>query len=173
MILVSYDGSVDAQAAIDRAAQLMRGAEATVLTVWEPFMDLLARSGTLGAGMGVGVGMAGSYADSEKVDAANGEAALTNATEGAQRATAAGLVAQPRSESRRGDIANTILVAAAAVGADVIVMGTRGLGSVKSFLLGSVSHAVVQHADRPVLVVPSPALAERRRDRVDHDAPPA
>ena len=171
MILVSYDGSADAQAAIDRVAQLMPGAEATVLTVWEPFIDLLARSG--GLGMGVGVGMAGSYADSEKVDAANGEAALASATEGAQRATAAGLVAQPRPESRDGDIASTILVAAAAVGADVIVMGTRGLGSMKSFLLGSVSHAVVQHADRPVLVVPSPALAERRRDRVDHDAPPA
>lgn len=171
MILVSYDGSADAQAAIDRAAQLMPGAEATVLTVWEPFIDLLARSG--GLGVGVGVGMAGSYADSEKIDAANGEAALASATEGAQRATAAGLVAQPRSESRHGDIANTILVAAAAAGADVIVMGTRGLSGLKSFLLGSVSHAVVQHADRAVLVVPSSAVAERRRDRVDHDAAPA
>ena len=52
-------------------------------------------------------------------------------------------------------------------------MGTRGLSGVKSFLLGSVSHAVVQHADRAVLVVPSPELSERRRERVDHDAAPA
>lgn len=45
----------------------------------------------------------------------------------------------------------------------MIVLGTRGLGGVKSFLLGSVSHAVVQHADRPLLIVPSPDLAEQRR----------
>jgi nucleotide-binding universal stress UspA family protein len=169
MILVSYDGSADAQAAIDRLAQLMPGAEATVLTVWEPFMNSLARSGSLG------MGMAGTYAyaDSEKIDEATRVSALASATDGAQRATAAGLVAQPRAESRNGGIANTILVAAAEVDADVVVMGTRGLSGVKSFLLGSVSHAVVQHADRAVLVVPSPALAERRHDRVNHDAAPA
>jgi nucleotide-binding universal stress UspA family protein len=169
MILVSYDGSADAQAAIDRVAQLMPGAEAMVLTVWEPFIDTLARTGSLG----IGLGMAGSYPDGEDIDAASREAALTTAAEGAKRATAAGLVAEPRSVSRHGGIANTILAAASEEDADIIVMGTRGLGGVKSFLLGSVSHNVAQHADRAVLVVPAPALAERRRDWVDHEAPPA
>jgi hypothetical protein len=37
-------------------------------------------------------------------------------------------------------------------------------------LLGSVSHSVVQHADRAVLVVPSHNVAERRRRSVDRDA---
>jgi nucleotide-binding universal stress UspA family protein len=160
MILVSYDGSADAQAAIDRAAQIMPGAEVTVITVWEPFIDTMARSGSLGVGMA----MVGTYADSEKIDAASQEAALTSATEGAERAAAAGLAAQPRSEASHGAIANAILSAAAEVDADVIVTGTRGRGGVKSFLLGSVSHAIVQHADRAVMVVPSPGLAERRRD---------
>jgi hypothetical protein len=42
-----------------------------------------------------------------------------------------------------------------------MVLGARGLGGVGS-LLGSVSHRVLQHADRPVLVIPSEAVATRR-----------
>jgi nucleotide-binding universal stress UspA family protein len=164
MILVSYDGSADAQAAIDCAAHLMPGARATVLTVWEPFIDALTRSGAMG--IGAGMGMAGAVGDSEQFDAASRDAALAHAVEGAERASAAGLVAFPRSECRHGAVAATVLAAAADVGADVVVMGTRGRSGVKSFLLGSVSHAVVQHADVAVLVVPSPALAEHRRDQV-------
>jgi nucleotide-binding universal stress UspA family protein len=160
MILMSYDGSADAQAAIARAAKLMPGAEVTVLTVWEAYLDTLARSGS----MGFGLGMSGSYGDSEAIDAAAGEAALATATEGAQRATASGLVAHPRAVSQHGGVPSTILAEAAAVEADAIVMGTRGLSRVKSFLLGSISHEVVQHADRPVLVVPSPVIAQHRRD---------
>jgi nucleotide-binding universal stress UspA family protein len=43
-------------------------------------------------------------------------------------------------------------------------MGCRGLTALKSLLLGSVSHAVIQHADRTVIVVPSPAVAASRAD---------
>jgi len=168
MILLSYDGSADAQAAVDHAAQLMPGAETTVLTVWEPFIDTLARSGSPGLGMGVGI--AGSYAGYEGIDEDNRNAALASAGEGAQRATEAGLVATARAVRHHGGLANTILAAAAEIDADAIVMGTRGLSGVKSFLLGSVSHAVVHHADRPVLVVPSPALAGRRGEHIGHVA---
>jgi nucleotide-binding universal stress UspA family protein len=168
MILMSYDGSADAQAAIERAAKLMPGAEVTVLTVWEPYNDVLARSGS----MGFGLGMSGAYGDSEAAAAA-GEAALATATEGAQRATAAGLVAHPHATSHHGGIPGAILAEATAVDADAIVLGTRGLGGVKSFLLGSVSHQVVQHADRAVLVVPSPAIAQHRREWAGEEAVPA
>jgi|SRR5262245_9879871 len=42
----------------------------------------------------------------------------------------------------------------AADGADLIVLGSRGLGTVAGALLGSVTHHVVHHATRPVVVVP-------------------
>jgi nucleotide-binding universal stress UspA family protein len=48
-------------------------------------------------------------------------------------------------------------------------MGSRGLTGIKSRLLGSVSHAVVQHADRTVIIVPSPDVAgARERERAAH-----
>ncbi len=40
--------------------------------------------------------------------------------------------------------------------AELIVVGRRGLGTVRSLVLGSVSSYVVQHATCPVLVVPAP-----------------
>jgi nucleotide-binding universal stress UspA family protein len=168
MILISYDGSADAQAAIERAGQLMPGAEATILTVWETFIDSMARNGA----MGMGFGMTSGYglADSPAIDATTRDAAHATASEGAERAIAAGLVAVARVESRDADVAATILAVAAQEDADVVVMGTRGRGSVKAWLLGSVSHAVVQQSDRAVLVVPSPAHAAHRRDAAPGDA---
>ncbi len=40
--------------------------------------------------------------------------------------------------------------------AELVVVGRRGLGTVRSLVLGSVSGYVVQHANCPVLVVPTP-----------------
>jgi nucleotide-binding universal stress UspA family protein len=52
-----------------------------------------------------------------------------------------------------------------------IVMGSRGLTGVKSLLLGSVSHELIQHADRTVVVVPSPEVAgSRARALRDEDS---
>jgi nucleotide-binding universal stress UspA family protein len=163
MILVCYDGSVDAQAAIDRAGLLMPGSETTVLVVWETILETVTRNGSLGAGLGYIGGYSG-----EDADAAMEKAALDSATEGAERATAVGLLAQPRTAHRGGDIAGAILTVAADVDADVIVLGTRGLSGVKSLMLGSVSHAVLHHADRAVLVVPPPALAGQGHRWTDH-----
>jgi len=135
-----------------------------VLVIWETIMETMTRNGSLG----MGLGMVGGFDDDEKADAAIKQGALDTATEGTQRAAAAGLLAQPRIESRDGDVAAAILTAAADVDADLIVLGTRGRGGVKSLVLGSVSHAVVHHADRAVLVVPSAGLAEQRRRWTEH-----
>jgi nucleotide-binding universal stress UspA family protein len=94
-------------------------------------------------------------ADYEEIDAASEKLAGDRAREGAELASTAGLRASARDTSQTTTIAEAILAAANDVGAQVIVVGTRGLRGVKSLLLGSVSHGVVHHADVPVLVVPS------------------
>jgi len=43
------------------------------------------------------------------------------------------------------------------------VLGTRGITGIRSFFLGSVSHAVLQHADCPVVVVASAEISEHRK----------
>ena len=55
--------------------------------------------------------------------------------------------------SETGSPAVVILDFAESIEADLIVMGSRGLGVVKGVLLGSVSQYIVEQSDCPVLVV--------------------
>lgn len=68
-----------------------------------------------------------------------------------ERATAKGVVARPVSVP--GDPVLEVPAYAERMNADLIVIGSRGLGGVTSALLGSVSRGVLKHADRPVLIV--------------------
>jgi len=55
-------------------------------------------------------------------------------------------------ELYEGPEAESILKVAESRKADLIVMGTRGLGMLKSYLVGSVSRKVIHHALCPVMV---------------------
>jgi nucleotide-binding universal stress UspA family protein len=57
-----------------------------------------------------------------------------------------------------GDTASVILSMAKKESADLIIMGSRGLGTIKEHVLGSVSHQVATHAPCPTLIVKSPLM---------------
>jgi nucleotide-binding universal stress UspA family protein len=158
MILLCYDGSEDARAAINHAGELLGGQPATVLTIWEPFIEVLTHSA-------YGFGMTAGMVNIEEIDNANRDAAEVRAQEGAELARHAGLDAQSRADTRTTTVAEVILETARELNARAIVVGSRGLTGVKSLLLGSVSHRVIQHADRPVIVVPSAAVAAARAEQ--------
>ena len=152
-MLLCYDGSPDAEAAIEFAGELFPNGAATVLTVWDGLGEVLARTGA---------GMAGASLDFEAIDAESEQRAHELADAGVARAQGAGLEAKPLVARRNGTIWETILTQAARTAAEVIVTGSRGLTGVKALLLGSVSHAVLAHADLPVLVVPSAEVGPSR-----------
>jgi nucleotide-binding universal stress UspA family protein len=69
----------------------------------------------------------------------------------ATRARAAGVEAT--SHVSYGDVVTCILEAATVLQADMLVVGSRGLGSVSGATLGSVSQALVRRCPVPVTVV--------------------
>lgn len=78
-----------------------------------------------------------------------GEHIVQSAKERAKRAGAG----EVREHVLVGDVADGILDTAADLGAEMIVMGSRGLGRVRGVLLGSVSQKVLHHAACSVVVV--------------------
>ena len=67
------------------------------------------------------------------------------------------------SKTFHGSAKQVIVEEAKAWGADLIVIGSRGLGALDRFLLGSVSQAVVHHAPCSVEVVRQSRSDEKRR----------
>ncbi|HWD70324.1 MAG TPA: universal stress protein [Solirubrobacteraceae bacterium] len=154
MILIAYDGSGDAKAAVAQASKLFPGEPAAVLTVWHRFIDTMAITG----------GRFNMVVDYDEIDRDAERAASERAREGAALASEAGLEAAARTAVAEFTLADTILAEAAAVEASAVVCGSRGYGGLKSLMLGSTSHQVLQHADLPVVVVPSPDVARARSE---------
>jgi nucleotide-binding universal stress UspA family protein len=152
-ILVCYDGSPDAKAAVNVVGHLFDGSTAVVCTVWDGLSDVVGRAAS---------GLAVASLDFEAIDHARELAARACAKEGTGHARAAGMPASALAVRRAEPISKTILDQAAEVGADLIVLGSRGLSDAKAAVVGSVSRAVLHDADRPVLVVPTPEVARKR-----------
>jgi nucleotide-binding universal stress UspA family protein len=147
-LLLCYDGSDDAKLAVERAAAVFPGGTALVLHVWEPLSEVASvppvpgMTGVLRAGL-------------EEMDARGEEISDQLAREGAELARAGGLEAEPISVRRAGRAWRAILDVADERDVDVIVIGRRGASRIELKILGSVANAVVQQAERPVLLVPT------------------
>ncbi len=67
------------------------------------------------------------------------------------------------SEVAKGDPAHTLIDILERYGCDLVVMGARGQGTLRSALLGSVAHEVLHAAGVPVMIV-KPAQADIEGD---------
>lgn len=75
--------------------------------------------------------------------------------EGATAAKDAGLDATASTLLCHGQVWATIIAASDQEDAEAIIVGSRGLSSVKSARLDSVANGVVHHRTRPVVVIPA------------------
>ena len=132
-MLVGYDGSESAKAALDRAAGMAGSGDTVGVISVVPIVAGGPRSG--------GPFVAGEGPEVHRAELAEAVAAL--ASRGIQAATI----------EATGDPGTAICEAAERDGYDLIVVGSRNLGGVKRALLGSVSSRVAHHAHCDVLIV--------------------
>jgi nucleotide-binding universal stress UspA family protein len=132
-IVVGYDGSTEAHAALAYASARINGGKLFVVTAAPAVPDLF-----------------GTPNYQHFVDAGH-----TNARRLLDEAAAQiPLGTDFETELLEGPPAEAIVRVADVRDADAIVIGSRGLGRVRA-ALGSVSHDVLHLADRPVVVIPS------------------
>jgi nucleotide-binding universal stress UspA family protein len=139
-VVFCYDGSDGARRALERSSELLSGRPARVITVWRSAWDE-ARSVALAS------------VQPDVVDHLDHEAERSGrdlAHEGAELVPGS----QPVAVKAQGSTWQTILEYTDSVHAEAIVVSSRGRGGLRSAILGSVSHGLVNHAHRPVLVVP-------------------
>jgi nucleotide-binding universal stress UspA family protein len=141
-IVVGTDGSDTAREAVRRAIELARdlGARLQVVSAYEPV------GGAVAAAVAREVDEADdrwALAPREAVDAILDDVAGV--------ARAAGVEAEVH--ARQGSPADAILDVAEETGADLIVVGNKGMTGAERFLLGSVPNKVSHHAPCSVLIV--------------------
>jgi nucleotide-binding universal stress UspA family protein len=140
-VLICYDGSDDADRAIDAAADLFGLQRAVVLDIGPPLT--VAESFVVMAPLTPGAAF----------EELNEDDARERARAGAERARRAGFDAEARAVLDAPTWEGIVAVADD-IDAAVIVLGSRGLKGARELFEGSVSHEVAEHARRPVLVVP-------------------
>ncbi len=146
-VVIAYDGSDPARAAIAYAGAVLRVPRAVVVTVWTPVEPVVPAATVAAPGA---VALAGGRG----IDALERERAAHVAEEGAEHARRAGFEAETLIIRRDGAAWQAIVECAREVEATAIVTGTRGRSRPVAAVLGSTAEGILRHAHRPVLVVP-------------------
>jgi nucleotide-binding universal stress UspA family protein len=154
VVLICYDGSDDARSAIEAVADVARGHDVVVACFWQGIADVANR---------YAMSLLDIIQNPDDLNSREKARAERVAGEGAEIARGLGLAAEPQAPQAHGAFDEAINAYADDVDAHVVVIGSRGRSAVASTLLGDVAFDVIQRARRPVLVVPSQAVAERRR----------
>jgi nucleotide-binding universal stress UspA family protein len=147
-LLIAYDGSSSARAAIRTAGRLLPGAEARVLAVY---------GSPISFDQVVLTGAVPTPEARKSVDELAREAmkeARSAAEEGARLAAESGLHAEAVSTEEHRHAWQALLGEADAHNVDMVVSGTRGRGAFARALLGSTSSGLLHNTSRPLLIVP-------------------
>jgi nucleotide-binding universal stress UspA family protein len=140
-VLVAIDGSEPAGLAVDFVADV----------AWPPGTDILvAQAVETGAGLFGGPWPALAMIETDRIEADIRAEAQRTVQEVRERLVRPGATVE--AVVLRGRPATAIVDRARGMRADLVVVGSRGHGTIGSMLLGSVSAEVVDHAPAPVLV---------------------
>jgi nucleotide-binding universal stress UspA family protein len=152
-IVVAFDGSAEAQAAVRAAATLFGDRLILVVSVWEPGLARLVLSVPDTTGVAYVPPRA---EDIATVDRAEREHATWAANAGARLARELGVTAEALPVPDNVKVGETVAAIGEQRNAAALVVGSRGLGRVRSGLLGSTSRQLLHATGRPVLVVRAP-----------------
>jgi nucleotide-binding universal stress UspA family protein len=154
-VVVAFDGSPESVEAVREAAALFRDRLIVVVTVWEPGMAMAATMMPAGEVGGASY-IPPTLGEIEAVDKAQLDHAQAAAEAGARLVTEAGATAEALPVPDSADVADTIAAIAEQRDAAALVVGARGMGRMKSALVGSTSRRLQHDTRRPLLVVRAP-----------------